>query len=57
MTAHHTAFKEIFQNEETKRLQEENEKLKRAQESQAHQVKMFSPIYFYIANVVDCFNF
>ena len=29
MTAHHAAFKDIFQNEEIQRLREENERLKK----------------------------
>ena len=45
MTAHHDAFKEIFQNEEIKRLREENERLRRVQESQVHQVNLFSYLF------------
>ena len=45
MAAHHAAFKEILQNEEIKKLREENERLKRAQEPKNHQVQLnvFSP--------------
>ena len=64
MTAHHAAFKEIFQNEEIKRLQEENERLKKAQEPQNQQVHMrkclliFNPIHIFTVYVIlGYFNF
>ena len=40
MTAHHAAFKDIFQNEEIQRLREENEHLKRTREPHNHQVNI-----------------
>lgn len=64
MTAHHAAFKEIFQNEEIKRLQEENEWLKKAQKPQNRQVHMskclliFSSFHIFTVYVIlDYFNF
>ena len=57
MAAHHAAFKEILQNEEIKKLREENERLKRAQEPKNHQVQLnvfFSMLAINLnSNVID----
>lgn len=54
MAAHHAAFKEILQNEEIKKLREENERLKRDQEPKNRQVQLSFLDVFNFATDVAC---